>query len=210
MYSLRILNSYKILDITGIETTSSFIRAKGDDFTRTKFAIVNGHTTTDFAIDGYSLLIYPPETVSTEDVKSLVVVAESEAVDGATLMRLGFGYDLRQVSGVNRLIQLFVFVLLKSPDSYILGGSTGGGVIDITKKGSGGQPQKVLPDVVAAIRKTEQDIRNMQAGLNLPSDELLLSANVISTNVNASDGSISVFVELITLDGTSRAFNIGI
>jgi len=210
MRSLKILDSYKIVDISRIETTASFIRAFGDDIDTTKFALVNGHKTTDFAIQGNSLLIYPPENVATSDVKSLVVVAESSSVNNQTLMRLGFGYSVREVSGVDRLVQLFVFMLLKTPGTYIMGAGRGGGVLGIMSRGAGGQPQTLVPDVVAAIRKTEQDIKAMQSGLSLPADELLLATDIISTQVRAADGSVVVFVELVTLNGSRRAFNIGI
>jgi len=208
--SIRILTTYRILNITNIETTTSFIRAKGDDFSTTKFVVVNGQTTTDFALSGSSILIYPPEGIATNEVTFIAVIAESSDYDDHTLMKLGFGYDVREVSGVDRLVQLFVFVLLKSPGSYILDKYSGGGLMEIMRKGAGTQPDKVLPDVIAAIRKTESDIKAMQAGLKPPASELLLSVEILNTSIRSSDSSISVFVQLVTLDGSLKAFNISI
>ena len=211
MKSIKILTSYKVLELTSIETTESFIRVRGDDFSSTKFCIVDGKIVTDFALSStYVLLIYPPEGTDPRDVKFVAAVAESETVDEVSLMNLGLGYDVREVSGVMRLVQLFVFCLLTTAGSYILNKSIGGSVLDLMRKGSGAAPDRLLPDLVAAIRKTEEDIRRMQAGLNLPANELLLAVTVISTSVNASDSSITAFVELVTLDGSRRAFNIGI
>lgn len=210
MRSIKILSTYKILDITDIETTATFIKAKGDDFSRTKFIIVNGHITSDFAISGDTLFIYPPEGIDTSDIKYIVVVAESGTIDSKSLLKLGFGYTVREASGVDRLVQLFVFVLLTTPGSYIMDKSTGGGLLAVMRKSGGAQAQVVLPELVSSIRKTESDIKALQAGLDLPASELLLAVNIIDTSINPGDFSVTAFVELVTLNGSRRAFNLGI
>lgn len=210
MQSIQIMTAYKILELTSVEVTDTFLRVRGDDFSATKFCVVNGHTTTEFAISARTLLIYPPASIDPRDVKNVTAVAESTTVDNATLLQLGFGYDVRSVEGVMRLVQLFVFTLLSTPGTYILNRNIGGGVIELIKRGAGAAPDKILPDLVAAIRKTEDDIIGMQAGLKLPADELLLSVEVLSTTVNPSDSSVTAFVELVTLNGLRRAFNVGI
>jgi hypothetical protein len=210
MDSIRILTTYKILDITNIEISANFIKARGDDFARTKFVLINGELTTDFALVGDAIYIYPPEKIDVNDVKTLVVIAEAETVNEKALLNLGVGYAVRPLSGVERVVQLFVFTLLTSPGSYILDQSKGGGLMDVMRRGGGAQASVVLPDVVASIRKTETDIKNMQAGLSLPAEELLLAVNVIDTSIRSSDQAINVFVELVTLNGSRRAFNLGV
>lgn len=211
MKSLKILTSYRLLDITSLDRGETFLRARGDNFDSTKFCIVDGHIVTEFALVGkYTLLIYPPDSIATSEVRSVAVVAESSDVDDRTLMNLGVGYDVRGVSGAMRLVQLFVFVLLSTPGSYILNKTVGGRVVEIMRKGAGASPDRLVGDLVAAIRKTEDDIKGMQAGMKLPASELLLSVNIIDTSVRASDGSVTAFVELVTLNGSKQAFNIGI
>jgi hypothetical protein len=102
------------------------------------------------------------------------------------------------VTGVTKLAQLFLIDLLDSPGFDVLFPEDGGGIptligsnIDINDS------REIFAEITRRIRKTENEIKQQQIGLNAPDDERLRDARIISIRQQPGDPlSIAVAIRI--------------
>jgi len=109
-----------------------------------------------------------------------------------------FEISNRPVTGVRKLSQLFILSLLDSPGRDVLFPEDGGGIptlvgsnIDINDS------REIVAEITRRIRKTENEIKEQQIGLNAPDDERLRDARILNIRQQPNDPlSIAVAIRI--------------
>ena len=127
-----------------------------------------------------------------------------------SVMRFQVSDTPAKCAGILKLMQLYVKLLLTTPGTDIFDKSLGGGVLNILgssfSRSEGGQI--VSKFIVASDTVVRQIIAIQGRQPQLPADEKLLSAKVVSAKFSASQGALLVTVELTSQAGRSATANL--
>uniref|UniRef100_A0A7C3WM82 Uncharacterized protein n=1 Tax=Dictyoglomus turgidum TaxID=513050 RepID=A0A7C3WM82_9BACT len=205
MNSLQVIRPYRVCRVSKARIDGKNIILEGDDYNKVKYVLINGVETTKISLQGNRLYVELPKGLTLKDIKSIFPIAETATLSGDTLLSMSAGPDIRPLSGLARLIQLFVKVLFTNQGSSRFNPEIGGNMARILERGKSlNRYQEVLPDVLTAISKTEKDIKNMQKSMTLPDEETLISATAGDIIPDPHTGSVSVSIILKTPAGSGK------
>lgn len=211
MKDLAIVQPYTLLNFESVTREGNFFRFKGpEDYRNVVTVVVNDWIIDEVAMYGQDLLAYIPSEMDpdTEDVRYAALIAVETANSDETLLRIGLGVIPAEISGVDRLIQLFVKVLFQTPGTDIFYRDIGGGLMSLRRGGTAGDMNALSADIAAAVRKAEKDVKTMQAGMNLPASEKLVKMDVLRIRPDSGTGDVNVLLALTTVGGNKSFFNV--
>ena len=211
MKDLAIVQPYTLLHFDSMTREGNFFRFKGpDDYRSVTTVVVNDWIISEVAMYGRDLLAYIPSGLDpdTEDVRYVALIAVETESSDETLLRMGLGAIPTEIEGVDRLIQLFVKVLYQTPGSDIFYRGIGGGLLRVKRRGTTGNINALSAEIAAAVRKAEQDVKGMQAGMNLPADERLVKMEVLKIRQDSGTGDVNVLMAMTTVGGNRSFFNV--
>lgn len=162
------------------------IRLHGDDFRSVDRVILNGIETQDFVVESPRVLrVVVPPSLQSARIQSIAVISNRVTLSERSVIQLGMGPKPKAVSGVLRLLQVFVRHLFRTPRSNIFYPESGGGVRELLR-GRVTDVNRVTADLTVAIDRVQRFIVRAQSQVTgLPLDERLLSARL--TNVHQVD-----------------------
>jgi len=176
----------------------------GTDFRAVDEVLINNQPVSDFVVVSKTkLLVTVPDTLQNDNLVSLVVLSRRLTVTARSLLRFRLGKKPGRVSGILRLVQLYLKVLFTTQGTDIWNTRIGGN--GLSPLGStfgideGGQ---IVSDFVISIDQTTRQIVAMQSRqLRLPADERLLSARLLRAGFDKSEGALLVAVEITSQAG---------
>jgi hypothetical protein len=211
MKDLRIIQPYTLLSFESITREGNFFRVKGpEDYRSVVMAVINDFVIEDLAMYSRDLLIYvPTELDASEDIRYVALISEETVTSDETVLRIGLGVIPGEIEGIDRLIQLFVKVLFQTPGTDIYHKTIGGGLLRIRRNSTiSGDYNAISSEIAAAIRKADQDVKAMQAGLTIPSEEKLVSTEILRIRPDPNTQDINVLLALKNLSGSREYFNV--
>lgn len=151
-----------------------------------------------------------PDIVGSNSIQSVAVVAAKQAPDSDSLLRFRLGKTTRKVSGMQRLVQLFLKILFTRPGSDIFAQRVGGDALRNLGLNFGkNQGGTVVSDFIVAVGTTaRQVIATQSRDPAIPLSERLLSARVTSANFDRPQAALIVAVELTSQAGRSTVANV--
>lgn len=183
----------------------------GDDFTAVDEVLLNDIPAVSFIVQSATTLtVVMPVEVRGNALVTVVVVSYRFIYTERSLVSFRCGRTNRKTSGINRLVQLFVKVLLTTPGSDIFSAGLGGGAMrnlgrTFSKDAAGG----IVGDFVISVDTAAKQIVAMQSRKpRLPRDERLLSAEVQSARFDAAQTALIVSITLVSQAGTAATANI--
>jgi len=160
-------------------------------------------------VDRYTLYAEIPSIVVKQTLGSVKVVANEPSFAESNYVRFRISDMPRGVSGIDRLAQLFLKLLLTTPGTDIFNQGLGGGVLKMIGKSTGaGQGGEVIADFTIAVERVAGQIRTMQAKKRLPPDEKLLSAKVIGARFDRGQSMLLVSLNLTSQAGNTIPLNV--
>ena len=171
----------------------------GRDFRSIDEVLVNGVASPDVVVLSKTrALAQVPAVFVRQTITSVSVISTSLSVTSRSLLRFRIGHTPSKVSGILRLMQLFLKMLLTTPGTDIFAPSTGGGILSrigaTFGKDEGGA---IVSDFIVAVGSTQRQIMAIQSrDPSLSRDERLLSAKVLSGGFNKNEAALVVSVEL--------------
>jgi hypothetical protein len=183
----------------------------GADFRAVDQVMVNDLVSPDVVVLSKTrLLAQVPSVFATQTISSVTVISTKLAVTPKSLLRFRVGRTPSKVSGLLRLMQVFLKLLFTTPGSDIFAPQTGAGAL--VKVGStfghdeGGG---IVSDFVVAVGRTQRQILAIQArDPSLARDERLLAAKVLSAGFNRAESALIVSVELTSHAGRAAVANL--
>jgi hypothetical protein len=201
------LNSVRIL--TGVTPRS--IDVIGTDFRAVDQVLINDLASPDVVILSKNrLLAQVPDAMLQSTLTSVTVVSNSLTLSAKSVIKFQLGKTTSKVSGILRLVQVFLKILLTTTDTDIFAPRIGGNALrDIGLTFGKDQGGSIVSDVIVAVNTTARQITTIQArDPSIARDERLLAAKVTAANFNRSEAALIVTVEITSQAGRSATANI--
>lgn len=203
MFDIQVVYPQAVLGVDSVEVLDGVypftLLVTGRDFTLTNEVRLNGEAAPKFAVMSDNLIMVEvPDTV-TERVTSVTILSERIVVRDRSLLTFKLGKSPAKVSGVLRLMQLFLRILFTTPGTDIWSPDLGGGaLLSIGKAMAGQDGTSLVQDLHIAVDQTARQVVALQArSRRIPLDERLLSASVTSIRFNAQEGALLPTIELL-------------
>jgi len=183
----------------------------GDDFSAVDEVLLNDVPSPAVTVlSKTELTAVLPVEVRGNSVVTVTVVSYQLVHSDSSVVSFRLGPTNRKTSGINRLMQLFLKILLTSPGSDIFSPQLGGGLLNIIGRSfSRSEVGSLVGDLVVAVDNTAKQVIAIQSRkARLPRDERLLSAQVQSAEFDASQTALIATVNLTSQAGTSATANI--
>ena len=133
----------------------------------------------------------------------MIDVAVEQISDSNHRVRFKFpSYGQGQVSGIERVAQKFVKILLTTIGSDKFFPSIGGGLSSAVGKTISGAKyrEEVESIIIEAVSSTEKQLKNIQSGQVLRRDETFTGATIKAIEVDRSSLGVACSIRITTLD----------
>ena len=204
------LTRIKLTQLAGLRA----LDIQGNDFRSVDEVHVNEIPSPDVMVISRTRLIaqLPESLQATPDIQSVVVLSNTLTLNQRSLLRFRIGDTPGQVSGILRLLQLFVKIMFSNPGTDIFNQDTGGGALKNMGATFGAdEGQSIKADFTIAIDRTARHIISTQSrNGSIPRDERLLRATMLGATFSRSTGSLFVQVEVVSQSGNAARANLEI
>lgn len=179
------------------------IEIKGDDFGSVSKVLINNSPSPEFiVVNKYTIYAQLPSTAT--GIKTVEIISNKFTKNFQdSRLEYEIGDKSQVVSGIQKLLQLFVKWILQSPGSDIFNPDRGGGLQDAVGQVMVSRKMgPILGVITRAVSSTTAQIRSAQVNVkNLPLDERLLSAEVQNLRIFEDQGEASVSVKIESVAG---------
>lgn len=218
MTDVSVIRFRDVLDVNGIDNapgvTPRSVIVSGDDFRSVEQVLLNGIPAPAFVqYLSNKLLVEVPESIRNDVIRSAMVLSSAITLTPErSMIEMTLGLSVRPVGGIQKLVQNFTRLLLRTCGTNIfhprLGGSLQkrvGGVVG----GSG--RDRVIGDAVVAIGQVRQQMQAEQASnTGIPPSERLLGAEVIGVEYDMQSGTLLMQVVLTNHTGLRGAATLAV
>ena len=83
------------------------------------------------------------------------------------------------INGIQKIVQIVVLKILKSPGQDIISPITGAGMLSVIQGNISDDPSEVLAELSPLVKKIESEIIEEQTNVDLPDSERLLKLNLV-------------------------------
>jgi hypothetical protein len=205
---LDVLDVNTINEAPGVVPRSIII--EGRDFRTVERVILNGFTSPAFVVLAKnSLIAQVPDEIIEDVIRDVFVLSNQLTDTKSSLVEFTFGTRPKTVSGVLRLMQLFIRMLLRSPGTNIFNKRLGGGLQAKIGTVIGNSPRsrsRAAADISIAVTRTRQQIINIQSpDRAIPPSERLVGADLSALTVDPENGQILMTIVLTSQSGIQSA-----
>lgn len=215
MADLQVVFLQDLLPVSRVEpinSTTPALRVRGKELSAASAVLINGIEAPAFLVtDRHSLVVEIPSSQVGDLIRSVAVLSSRITKADRSVLTFRIGGSSARVSGILRLVQRYVLMLMTNPGSDVLNPSLGGGLLNLVGKTiqGNGQGENVRTGIQQSISKTTSDLRKIQTqGAGLPPDETLLSALLVNVNFDARTTTLAVRLQLESAAGQLAVANL--
>jgi hypothetical protein len=183
----------------------------GEDFRSVNEVLVNDiQSPLVVVLSKTRLLAQVPVGLDINLLSSVAVTSRDLTIGPRSLIKFQIGPTPAKVSGILRLVQIFLKVLITTPGRDIFAPRIGGAALkDLGETFGNDQSGNIVSDMIVAVGTAQRQILAIQSrDPTIPRDERLLSAVVSNAAYNTAEGALVVGVELTSQAGRSATANI--
>jgi hypothetical protein len=180
------------------------IDVRGPDFRSVERVEINEVIAPSFVVmSRQRLLVQVPDSQETQLIRTIAVLSSRFTKTEQSQVKFEFTSNPKRISGIQKLMQAFLLMLLRSPGTCAWMPKTGGGLqrligAHFDRSNVGG----VTAAFSTAVSRTRSQLIALQAtNTRLTSDEKLAAANILSAVFNANQTALLARVELISQSG---------
>lgn len=179
------------------------LRVDGADFAQVEQVFLNGELSPFFEVKSSKRLLADiPLLVGDTVVTDVMVLSAGATLTTRSLLEMSIGSKVSSVSGIQKLLQTFMRLLLRTPGTNVFSPRTGGGIGRLIGKNYTAEATRLRSDAVAAVDHVRRQIITVQATeQGLPLSERLLSAAAKGVALSAGQGTLSLSVEVVSQSG---------
>jgi hypothetical protein len=202
---LDVLRVNSARNAPGVSPRSLII--KGEDFRNVEQVIMDGFVSPSFvAYSMTEMIAEVPAPLRQAVITDVSVLSGSLTLTERSLVEFTFGTRPKKASGVLRLMQNFLRILLRSPGSNRFHPRSGGGLL---KRIGSTANNQTAADIAIAVQSAKQYMINVQtADRNIPPSERLLSAEIQALTVDPQSTTAFVTIVLTSHSGARSAATI--
>lgn len=204
------INLNQVRIIPGPPRTAAVI---GSDFRSVDTVLINQVPSPDVVVvNKTQLLAQVPDAISGDRIIDVVVLSKRLTLSARSVLKIRVSQTPGRVTGILKLIQLFLKILFTTPGRDIFSPRIGGAALkNVGATFGAGEGNSIINDFVIAVDTTSRQIVAIQGrNSSIPRDERLLSAEVQSAGYNKSIGGIDVSVRVVSQAGQEAVANVGL
>jgi len=183
----------------------------GQDFSAVDEVLVNEIVVPSYyVVSPTQLYAILPDIVPPGTIQSVSVTSRRLTITDKSFLKFRIGKQPSKVTGILRLVQVFVKVLFTTPGSDIFNKNLGGGALkNLGRTFSKGETKSIVSDFVIAVDNTSRQLISTQSRQpQLPADERLISADVVSATFDMQQSALIAAVEVTSQAGRSATANV--
>lgn len=195
------VDSPRIVDLTG------------EDFRAVDEVLINRIASPDVVVLSKTRLVAQvPDAELDKRILTVSVLSRRLTVSPKSILRFRISKSPGKVSGILRLVQKFLKILLQTSNTDIFNRSIGGGALKNIGVTFGAQEGgDIVNSLVIAVDTTKRQIISLQSrNPSIPPDERLLSAKIITAGYNKEESAVDVAVLITSQAGRSATANLEI
>lgn len=188
------------------------IKIVGERFLEAKYVYLNEIQVDNFAIvSNKEIIAQIPELIKNQPITKVTVAAEAFKVQEENLIYFDLGSTYRSISGIQKLVQHFVKLLLQAPGTNIFNAFQGGGLLSMIGQQTITNGRSVVADVIDSINRTKTDIISIQnKNKRIPLEERLLDVSINNIYIGEDKVSLYVNLTLTSMSGAAAPINFGL
>lgn len=213
---LQTVSPQEIVHLNGVVVSPGpprVVNVNGVDFRSVDEVLVNGVASPSFSVLSKTQLVAEvPSSAEGELISSVQVLSKKLTLSERSQLRIRIGRTPGRVTGILRLMQMFVKILLTTPGRDIFNPSLGGGAMkNVGSTFGSNESRDIINDFVIAVDTTSRQIIAIQGRDSaIPRDERLLGAKVLSAEFNRSLGGLDARVQITSQAGRDAVANVGL
>lgn len=215
MIDIQVVRLSDVVPVTGIEAVPGVrprtVRLTGRDFKNVESVYLNGSLAPEIVIVSTSeILAQVPLDQVQQTIREAYVLSTRLSFTDRSLVELSVGLRPQTVEGTLSLVQMFVRMLLRTPNSNKFHTNTGGGLFKNIGRVMGSNARdRIGAEAAVAVARTRQLIIATQTpDRRIPPEERLLSADVIGLSISPREGTVYMSVATRSHAGTTAAATI--
>lgn len=200
---LDVIPASSISNAVGVSPRSIIIR--GADFASVESVLINGVSSPEFVVLSTSEIVAQvPDDQDDAIITDIAVLSAAFTMTARSLVELTVGNHVRSVQGIQRMMQVFLRQLLRTPGTNIFHRRSGGGLL---KRLGTIADDSVAADAAVAVSSAKQYIVNIQSGdRTIPPSERLLAAEI--SGLRTEKTAVYLTVVLTNHAGTRAAASV--
>lgn len=189
------------------------VAVSGDDFRSVDEVFINQVPSPDVVVlSKNSLMAQVPDSALLDRINDVTVLSKKLVLSDSSQLRFRIGRTPGRVTGILRLMQLFLRILFTTPGRDIFSPKLGGGALkNVGATFGSSDGSSIVNDFVISVDTTSRQIIAIQGrDSTIPRDERLLGVTVVSATYNRSMGGIDAAVKLTSQAGREATANVGL
>lgn len=212
---LQVVFPQETVKVTGVTNIPGSlprqVEITGEDFSAVDLVEINEVVASTYQVlSKNKLRVVLPQDITASQIRSVTVLSRRLVVTARSLLRFRIGNMPSKASGILRLTQLFLKVLLTAPGSDIFNQSLGGGALkNLGTTFARSQSGQLVNDMSISVQTTQKQIAAIQARqANIPADERLLDARLLSASFSPQESALLVSISLTNQTGQPAILNL--
>lgn len=206
---IQVVRLFDVLDVDSVQEAPGVVPRSvivtAQDLVSVESILLNGLPSPEFVVYSENRLIAQvPAEVVTQQITDVFVLSNRLTLTQRSLVEFTFGTRARSTTGILKLMQNFIRLLIRTPGSNVFQKRSGGGLFQKVGNtlGSGSGRDQAVADSVIAVNQTAQYMIEIQAPLrSVPPSERLLSASVIAAEADPANGALAMSIDLVSQSG---------
>lgn len=193
MVDLQVIEIRDVLKVTGVRPVVGFsprtVQVFGKDFRNVYEVLVNDAVSPSvFVITNQEMLVQVPPSLGRAPVRTVQAISNKLTNTDRSKITFRIGDTTHGISGMERLIQTFIKMLLQTPGRDIFAWKLGGGVLRSVARQTTRGGGSMVADLTVGVERVSRQLMNLQsANSSLPLSERLLFARVIDARFIQSE-----------------------
>lgn len=184
-YDLQIIYPQALLPIAQVRAVPGMVPStlsiEGGPFLDVEEVLINGIKSPSIVIPSSKQVLAEVPSSQEGGVTNVEVLSSSFFLSDRAVYRFRLGNQVRLVTGLPKLIQTYLRILLQRPGSSMLAPDLGGGLLDMVSSPHAPKEQRALTaQVYQAVQRTSEALLTYQSRLaGVPRTELLAGAQLL-------------------------------
>lgn len=215
MIDLKILTIMDLLTISGARYAPGIVPRsliiEGQNFNEATKVLINDQEAPEFIIvNSGQLMAQVPNGEVNKILSKVAVLAEKPSANRSSILSFSLGNTFKSLEGFERMVQIFLKMLLQTPGSDRFAKEIGGGLLSLTGQTYSGDSAKAIQaSAVTAVNRTRDQLAAVQGrNTRIPNDEKILTASVEAVGFNDTTTTLLMRVLLTAVSGRQALANL--
>lgn len=207
----QIINLSSVQEVVGMSPRT--VSVIGDDFRYVDDVLINGLESPEVVIlSKRRLLAQVPAAVGLNPVTNVSVTSNQLAITPQSVISFQVGQTASKVTGLLRLVQVFLKILFTTPGRDIFAPRIGAAALkNVGTTFGSDEGGNIVSDFVISVSTAQRQIISIQSrDPSIPQDERLLTATVLSAAYNSNQMALIVSVEITSQTGRTALANVAV